>query len=510
MEKALIQFYNTMTSRKRGPGAYLRKNILTSDEEGLYPSTDFIRKNYASAAVATNGYFTKNNYVIVTVGANNAVYKNTGGATLTFQANIPDTSSVIAVCETNDVNIILVLLSDGKLYSVNGAVISLIFTLAGASANGYIVYDGFFWFISFGAKLYRLDPDLVTVTTAKNTTSTLQSDIVNVQIFNGYVVVVRELGKFVQFDFWSIAEADADLYQKRVVEENCRHLGLGVISGKLIFTKSVGNISNVKEGYGNIVVSIFDGEKFTKLNSIRAGGRGVTVSGKQPQSVGNGIMVIAIKENENALTDTLFKNWVLKIKEDGAIETLFEPGDVSDGFSVVAINVEYDTISMLVEESGGDVVFYETADVDANYDDYQDFNTSEYATNFLNNSLNVHKLTSFGVSFEKVFEQVTATTGERLFIDYRTSERDPWTLLHEVTSLTIKDYTADEYSMALREAEYASDSTGQTIQSYVITKMPDKSELPRFNEIQFRFRSKKGFSLLQAWYTYEYIIRNTK
>jgi hypothetical protein len=39
--------------------------------------------------------------------------------------------------------------------------------------------------------------------------------------------------------------------------------------------------------------------------------------------------------------------------------------------------------------------------------------------------------------------------------------------------------------------------------------MPDGSNMPRYNEIQFRFRSKQGFSVLKAWYQYDYIIRNT-
>lgn len=509
MEKALIPFYETMISNKRGPGAYLRKNILTSNDGGLYPSTDFLKKVYASSATATNAFFIKNKYVFVTVGGNTAVYRSTTSSTLSFLANLPDSSPVIAVSDTNDANTILVLLSNGIIYTITNSIITLRHTIAGNSATGFIVYDGLFWYISFNAKLYRLDPDLSTVIIAKNTTATQQFHIVNMQIFNGYVIVTRSLGNFIQFDFWSIAEADIDLYQKRVVEENCRHLGVGVIGGRLIFTKSVGNASNIKEKYGNIVVTAFDGEKFIELNSIRAGKRNVTISGTQPQSVGNGIMTIAIKENTNTLTGTLFENWLLKIKENGEIETLMQPSDVTNGFAINCVNIEYDTISVIIQESGGNRVFYEAIDGDEDYNEYQSFNHSVYATNFLNNSRNVHRLLSFGVSFEKVWDQITADTGERLFIDYRTSERDAWTLLHEVNSEKIKDYTADEYSMALREVEYASDSIGQTIQSYVITKMPDNTELPRFNEIQFRFRSKKGFSLLQAWYNYEVIIRNT-
>ena len=162
---------------------------------------------------------------------------------------------------------------------------------------------------------------------------------------------------------------------------------------------------------------------------------------------------------------------------------------------------------MLLSKTDGNVYFYYNEDGQKLYANYPDYTTAEYSTNFMNNAKNVHKLISVGVSFEKVFEQMSG--GETLYIDYRTSERDSWTLLHEVNTLKIKDYTADEYSMDLRETEYASDTTGQTIQSYVIKKMPDGSELPRFNEIQFRFRTENGFSILNSWYNYEEIIRNT-
>jgi len=498
-----------MTSRKRGEGAYLRKNVLASDEEGFYPSMDFTQRLFGTAGSREKGYFVIKNYVFMKQAAVTNIYKRTSADALVYQMNMPSNSPLIAVCGTSDVDVVLVLLASGALYSYDGSAATLIHTFS-ASASAFIVYNGFYWFISINKALFRLDPDMTTITTVKTATTENQSEIVNMQIFNDYVVVTRSLGRFIQFDFWSITEADIDLYQKRVIETNCRHLAVGVIEGTLIFVKSVGNDANKKEKKGDIVVTAFDGEKFVKLNSIRAGGTDVTISGTQPQSVGNGVMVVAVQENESDVTDALFKNWVLKIGAKGEIEVVFEPNDYTNGYVVEAINIEYSTISMLLEKTDGNSVYCDTRDSSSDYDEYEDFTTSQYITNLLNNSKNVHQMVGFGVSFEKVFGQLSADRGERLYIDYRASERDDWTLLHEVNTETIKDYTADEYNMALRTAEYNSDTTGQTIQSYVVTKMPDGSRLPRFNEIQFRFRSKKGFSLLQAWYNYEYIKRNTQ
>lgn len=511
-EQAQVQFYDTMTSAKRGGGAYLRKNLLLSDDGGMYPSTDFVNKAFDSTPTNTisKGYFTINNFVFVEGTEGTAVYHNGTGSELDFVDYLLDSSDPIAVCETDDPDVVLVLLQNGKIYQITTSSVStLIGQLTGTSVTGHMVYDGFYWFISFGTVLYRLDPDLTTITTVKSTTAESQSDIVNMQLFNDYIVFARELGTGIQFDFWSITDADIDLYQKRVIEKNCKHLGLGVLNGSLLFVKSIGNTSNRKESEGQVVVGKFDGEKFVTLNSIRAGNESVLISGTQQQAVGNGIMVIAIKENENDITDALFKNWILKIREAGEIEVIAEPGDITNGFSVETVGVEYSTVTLLMEMDDNTVEFYHTDDPGDAYAEYETFTTAQYITNFLNNTKNVHKLTSIGVAFEKAFEQTGATRGERLFIDYRTSERDDWTLLHEITTEKIKDYTADEYSVSLRQAEYDSDTTGQTIQSYVITKMPDGSELPRYNEIQFRFRSKKGFTVIQSWYNYEYIIRNT-
>jgi len=506
MKQNEIEFYKTMTPRKRGAGAYLRKNILTTDEVGLYPVSDFRNKRFGTSDYIDSGYFIKNNYVFVEEGANVAVYQKTTSNSLVFVVNMPTNSPIKSIVGTNKTNMELVLTQDGKLYSVKHSTVTLIKDFAVSGTGSQMVYNGFYWFISIDTKLYRLDPDLVTVTLVKNTTASTQTDIVNMQIFNDYIVITRKLGWNVQFDFWSITTASLDEYQKRVTEENCVHLAMGGVDGTLLFVKSIGNTTNIKEKQGEIIVTAFDGEKFVKLNSIRAFSDVLSSSGSQSQSIGNGIMVVSLAGNYVSDKD-LGRNWVLKIKKNGEIETIFEPKDITNGDEVRAINIEYSSISMLLSKTDGNAYFYYNEDNQKLYANYPDYTTAEYSTNFLNNAKNVHKLVAFGVSFEKVFEQMSG--GETLYIDYRTSERDSWTLLHEVNTLKIKDYTADEFNMAERTTEYNSDTIGQTIQSYVVTQMPDGTELPRFNEIQFRFRTENGFSVLNAWYKYDYIIRNT-
>ena len=297
MKQQEIAFYKTMTSRKRGEGAYLRKNILTTNEEGLYPAIDFKNKRFGTNNSVDSGYFIKNNYVFVEDGANVAVYQKTTSNSLVFVVNMPTNSAIKSIVGTNKTNMELVLTQDGKLYSVTHSTITLIKDFAVSGTGSQMVYNGFYWFISINAELYRLDPDLTTVTLVKTTTAETQTEIVNMQIFNGYVVITRKLGWNVQFDFWDIATASVDLYQKRVTEDNCVHLAMGDVGGRLLFIKSVGNSSNIKEKEGDIVVTAFDGEKFVKLNSIRAFDESVGTSGSQSQSIGNGAILVSIAGN---------------------------------------------------------------------------------------------------------------------------------------------------------------------------------------------------------------------
>ena len=61
-----------------------------------------------------------------------------------------------------------------------------------------------------------------------------------------------------------------------------------------------------------------------------------------------------------------------------------------------------------------------------------------------------------------------------------------------------------------QSTEYASDTLGLPEQRYMISKMPDgETALPEFNEIQYKFVSKRGFSIIGAWYKYSSLTRNT-
>lgn len=91
-----------------------------------------------------------------------------------------------------------------------------------------------------------------------------------------------------------------------------------------------------------------------------------------------------------------------------------------------------------------------------------------------------------------------------LDVYFRVSERDPFTFLGTITPDIVianvnqrKDQTGE------------GETTGLTEQIFHFTKMPDGSSLPEFNEIQYKFVSKRGFSIIGAWHEYDYLSRNT-
>lgn len=92
----------------------------------------------------------------------------------------------------------------------------------------------------------------------------------------------------------------------------------------------------------------------------------------------------------------------------------------------------------------------------------------------------------------------------QLDVYFRTSERDPFVFLGTITPDAVR-------ANVNARREYPVDTSEQGVpeQTFQFTKMPDGSALPEFNEIQFKLVSKRGFSVMAAWFSYSYITRNT-
>lgn len=94
------------------------------------------------------------------------------------------------------------------------------------------------------------------------------------------------------------------------------------------------------------------------------------------------------------------------------------------------------------------------------------------------------------------------TEGEKLEVYYRTSDREDWKLLGVVTPELVIENVNKRIDME--------DDIPLPMQRYQITKLPNQDALPEFNEIQFKFRSYNGFSMIGCWFEYDYVTRNTK
>lgn len=90
----------------------------------------------------------------------------------------------------------------------------------------------------------------------------------------------------------------------------------------------------------------------------------------------------------------------------------------------------------------------------------------------------------------------------RLEIYYRVSERDAFTLLGTVTSTKIIENVNTRVEASAQQPLEE--------QRYQFTKFDAlNAALPEFNEIQFKFKLFRGFSIIGAWLEYSYISRNT-
>lgn len=484
-----IQFHKTMGLDKRGDFAYLRHNWLSDDSKGLYPANEFKQKGSITGdikKVIGGIIFTQN-------GSDINIYRERHTSTPLLKDTITGKTFADASEEGNDYVHMITEEKDIYRVSSNTTWGGKYYQSIGVTSRRCSIasFDGlYYWYIS-DSKIYKQLKN-GTIDTAFND---IQGDVGFVDFLDDYMILTQANGLTFDVIWWdktNVAEV-----QKKITEKNAKLLGMGVVDNQLMIVKSVGNVTNRKEKAGEIVVATYDGGGFKEMNSIKAGDE--QLLGKS-MSVGNGVLVLSINGNSDSHNETLYRDWVLKVQPNGIIETLFY-FENNDDIDTVGVHYDYLTITK-------DNEYYNNYDSSNNYDDYGDFRKSTYITEFLNHNENVHQLGSVGVSFEKLFEQLSTNVGERLYIDYRVSERDDWTLLHEVNVEKVRDYTADKFDKTLLGVEYADDTKGMTVQSYTITKMPDGSNLPRFNEIQFRLRSWQGFSILKMWYYYEYIIRN--
>lgn len=505
MPRKKIEFNKSMASDKRAEEfCYLRENILNSKTEGLYPSRNFV-EDMPDAGFDEGEYVIRSidRFVFTYVPSDNRspVYHDVGSTLLTSDFSFGGTKVADACQGRGEVR---ALFDDGEVERFSHDTLNVthseVFdfnTLSVAvTSKDKILYDGLHYFYFVGKKIYR-QLDAETPVLVFNDTGLTP---ISVSAFGDRIILFFDNGdNYIDVAFWD--KSDPDLYDKRITVSNALFLGGGNIDGTLMLIKSVGNETNSKEGKGEIEVTAYDGENFVYLNSIKAGDSDIKFI---DCSVGNGIMVFAVDSNTGS-NDYLNKNWVYKVWNSGRIEALYQPTGTSQN-EVTSVNVQFEHISIGTKE---DTVgtFLRNKGKHSGFNLYKDYSTSNYITNFMNEVANRHTLNSVGLTFEKLFNN--GDDEEEVEVYYRTSEREDFTLLGTVTAKVVSDNVDSRIPQEVKDANYLDDTKGLPQQVIIITKMPDGTALPEYNEIQYMFKLKNGFSIIRSWYDYDYITRNS-
>lgn len=401
--KQEIKFYDSMTADRRADNfAYLRKNALVAITPGLYPSKDF------EITAPTNIEGDVRNIIGSKLEDYDIKIITSEGSTTRFynldaegESNTAITTSPYAASSFG-LDGVYMATANGKVYRVDHSSAATI--QVGDLGTSWILEAGawddlYYWWIAPSQGMYRQLP-------AGNPIQVFNGNIEGfraVDFFGNYMIIFTQVARDIIVLWWD--KADNSFFYRRTKIKNSVFLAGGVVDGRLMLVHFIGNETNLKELAGEIVVSAWDGENFTRLNSIRAGHNNlsaITSSNNRQATFSTGaeVMEFAVDGNISAHNPDLYDNYIYRIRKDGRIEVRAKPetSEVSSdrasfvrvfhSFSLYAVNSPYQ--------------IYTNRDTSTNYDEYDGFTTTEYITNFIGNPYNDHKLDGLSISYEKI------------------------------------------------------------------------------------------------------------
>lgn len=509
-----IKFHKSMTADKRNENfAYSAKNIPDIKSQGLYPACGFTEPGTIPADadiidiagwVATSYTPDKFPKVIVRSNGKTRFYEIRGSS----EVNTAIDDRVDAVATGSDG---IYIATEGNeivspLYQNTNTV--TIATFPSSSSVDVGGFDGlYYWWI--GDKIWRQLAGSSVLELIMDNTGL--RDPYFLDFYKDYSIIYDQTHSSSSDGTYSTIvyfhdKKDSAFFSKRLVYKNERLLAGGVLDNLPVLVTQKAHSQNAKESRGQIIVRAYNGEEFVFLNSIKANEDEVSAGGSEIKQSGckvNGeYMIFSVTDNDQGdgdPTKELAKNHIYKVFKDGSIQILTTPSidsarPDSHHASAVGTFFDFDAYGMDNVSTYPARVFY-NRNTNRTNTNYTGFETT-YITNFLCNPYNEHTLTAISLSFEKLFN------AEELDIYYRTSDKESFVLLANITRQKVKD------NVNKRIDQGTADPTPS--QRYQITKMPDGTALPEFNEIQFKFVSKKGFSIIGSWFEYDYITRNTK
>lgn len=510
-----IVFQKTMSfDKRRADAAYLIKNVFGAREKGLYPSKDYVlATNYSNTHELIDIIGSRNGEdpYIVTYDTDRYKFYRHGSSTpvATYVAGLGDIRAIAFGGKGNN-TLYFVDVAKEEVYELGTSSSSP--SLVGAFSNfpgvSVGVWDGlYFWWI--GDEIWRQLEGGVPELMMSDTGSSVR-DVRFVSTYEQYLIIhtsttTAQATPEAKVFFYD--KSNTTFFEERAHFKNSVLLAGGVVDDTPILVLNRPERGNGKEGLSAIVVLTFDGVAYRERNSIRGGRQMLKIPTSQINGTtcraGENYMLFSVDDNDSSVNTDLFNNFVYKVFPDGSIqvETPVTQNSSSANYAqVVYTGFPYNMYG--VDRAGGvGAKAYVLDDTQTGYDNYTDFTQTEYITNFLCNPYNTHALTAMDFSFEKLFKN-GARDDEKLEVYARTSDREAFVLLGEVTP-----------DLVIANVNKRIDMTGLIpvpAQSYQITKMPDNNALPEFNEIQFKFKSLNGFSIIGCWFEYDYITRNTR
>lgn len=508
--KREIEFHKSMVADKRNPDfAYLINNKMETPVKGLYPAVSFYKNTEINSGniidiVRTSGPELNNPqpYIYVRDGSTTRVYQMIDGTEWTTFSN-----QIRAMVFGSDGLYICDNASDIYEQGVGGG----LFKLAEVTGDVYLGgWDGvYYWWL--GENFSRQLPTSSTVEIGMTVSSAFAQRMIFMDFFDDDMIIYSENTEQTNLSIQSETEiyiwdkSNTTFFKKRIVFKNEKLIAGGVINNIPMLVTSAMHSGNLKEAFGYLKIYKYNGEKFVEVNRIKTGKKSVSrklsTLNSLPSSTcktNQHYMIFSVADNNQIPTDDLSQNFIFKLFEDGSIQILTIPvpnGSVSNA-NVVATFQNADVYGINAGGSDKTSVYWNHNQNNFSNSDYSLYNGTTYITNFYTNPANRHGLDCFSVTFEKLFN------AEELEVYYRTSTKEDWALLGTIDKAKV-----------IANVNKRIDQSGDTPlpeQIYQFKKMPDGTALPEFNEIQFKFISKKGFSVIGCWFDYNYITRNTK
>lgn len=517
MKRKRIPFNNSMRSDKRDDRfAYWRQNALSALTPGLYPSKDYINKKI----LAKSSYYELEDVTETLDGYDTLMFTSGTSSNTWYFWNYSNMSTYIGSVNARLCGVVAG--GDG-IYTVHND-LGGHSVVGKATTSGWSAIDTFptneinnntigiwdsesslYWWINQNG----IWKQTIAGTPVKVHNS-IGTYIQGACIYQGYIVLLATKSGSNSFSvlFWDKATGDVDLFDRKVDVINASPFGIANLSGKLTVIYAIGNTRNQKEFFGEMVVGQFDGYKFATINKWFSNTyRPIEYSHGtcgMSYGIGSDVMIIpcvTVSLKPSILTQGTF----IKINSDG--EVVVEKSFPKEGGYNITYpykcRVLFSKNILIYQDSTNNYVADNLESFnDYTFDNYTNYTTTEYITNFLENPYDVKKLNAFSFTFEKLFKNTAGSGGaEEVSIYYRTSDREDFTLLGTITAQNVIDYTNKEAEMT--------GSVPVPQQRYDISQMPDGSALPNFNEIQFYFKIKNGMSIIDAFYEYEELTHTT-